>query len=457
MKKLFTPIKASLTILLLTIASACEDFVTVDSPQTTLSTATVFKDESTARAAVDRIYIEMMQYFQSFSSGATSLNNMGGLAADEFVNYNGFNDMAPFANNEITSVNINISSAWNQIYNLIYQANAVLTGLEKSSLTSSVKKPMEGEARFMRAYLHFLLACYWGDIPWITSTDYAINSKVDRTPAAEVLQNIITELLIAKEELLTESTQRIRPTKSAATALLARVYLYSNNFASAEQHSAEVINQFPLEDDLNGVFLISSTETIFQLQSIVPGFNTWDGDSYIIVSTPQNMALTNEFMDAFEPNDNRKAGWTNSYTEGTDTWNYPFKYKIRRLPDVTSEKTEYQVILRAGEQYLIRAEARANLNNLSGAADDLNTIRLRAGLSATIATTKNDLLLAIEQERRIELFSENGHRWLDLKRTNRLETVIRIVKPSFQSTDALFPIPQIERNRNSNLSQNPGY
>ncbi|NOS93033.1 MAG: RagB/SusD family nutrient uptake outer membrane protein [Cyclobacteriaceae bacterium] len=449
--------KICATAIAMLIVTACEDFVTIDPPQTTLSTTTVFNDEGTARAAVNRIYIDMMQYYQSFSSGGTSLNNMGGLAADEFDNFDTFNGMAQFASNEITPVNSNISTHWNQIYNLIYQANAVMAGLEKSSLTSTTKSKLEGEALFMHAYLHFLLVSYWNDVPWITTTDYVTNAKAERMPAAEVYQNIITELLLAKEKLPTESTQRIRPTKFAAAALLARAYLFTNNYTAAEQQATEVISQFPLESDLNNVFLIGSTETIFQLQSIIPGFNTWDGDAYIMVSTPQTVALSNGFMSAFEMNDARKLSWTNSYSEGAEIWFYPFKYKVRRLLNVNSEKTEYQVILRAGEQYLIRAEARANLSNLSGSLDDLNTIRTRAGLTSSLAATQAELLLAIEQERRIELFSENGHRWLDLKRTGRLDAVIGAIKPGWQSTDALFPIPQNERNRNSNLSQNPGY
>lgn len=458
MKKLFTPIKASLTILLLTIASACEDFVTVDSPQTTLSTETVFKDESTAFASVNRIYIDMMQYSGSFCAGIPSLNNMGGLAADELDNYSEFSEMAPFASNELTPLNSNLLSAWNQIYNLIYQTNSVLNGLNQSTtIDVSVKGQLAAEAKFMRAYFHSLLVSFWGDIPWIASTDYNINSRVSRSSSGEVLQNIITDLTEAKAGLPEFSEQRIRPTKAAATALLARIYLYMQNYSAAEAEANEVIAQVPLEQDLNNVFLIESPETIFQLQSVIPRINTWDGNTYILISTPRNFALKTSFVQAFESGDLRQQAWTRSYTSGSDTWYYPFKYKVRRLPDVNSTKTEFQVLLRVSEIYLIRAEARANLNNIIGASGDLNSIRLRAGLAPTVASDKNSMLLAIENERRFELFTENGHRWLDLKRTDRLNAVIGSLKLGWQSTDALFPIPQNERNRNTNLSQNPGY
>jgi starch-binding outer membrane protein, SusD/RagB family len=448
-----------LAIILFTVPTACRDFVTLDPPETTLSTATVFADEGTARAAVNRIYIEMTQSLSSFVSGETSFTNMGGLAADELANYNAFDQMEAFAVNEINPLNINIQSSWNQLYNLIYQTNSVLEGVEKSTgIGTDSKNQFLGEAKFMRAYLHFSLANFWGDVPWVSSTDYTTNAKASRTSIEVVYENIIKDLLDAKEKLTKETAIKIRPTRAAASALLARVYLYKQNYAAAEGQASEVLGQpFQLETDLTATFLINSRETIWHLQSIAPGFNTWDGDTFILVAPPSNVALSNTILNEFELNDNRKTNWINSYSDGNDTWYFPFKYKVRRLPEATSPKTEYQVMLRLAEQYLIRAEARANLNNLSGALEDINIIRSRAGLAQTSAATKEQLLAAIEQERRVELFAENAHRWLDLKRTNRLDAVIGPTKPQWQSTDALFPLPQGERNRNNNLSQNPGY
>jgi starch-binding outer membrane protein, SusD/RagB family len=66
-------------------------------------------------------------------------------------------------------------------------------------------------------------------------------------------------------------------------------------------------------------------------------------------------------------------------------------------------------------------------------------------------------MLEIEQQRRFELFSEWSHRWLDLKRTGRADVVLGGSKSGWQSTDALFPIPQQEIDRNRQLTQNQGY
>jgi hypothetical protein len=94
----------------------------------------------------------------------------------------------------------------------------------------------------------------------------------------------------------------------------------------------------------------------------------------------------------------------------------------------------------------------------SSAAADLNVIRNRAGLPNTTASTQEELILAIEHERRMELFAEWGHRFFDLKRNGRLDEVLGRIKPNWSSTDAVLPLPQSELLINQNLApQNPGY
>lgn len=116
------------------------------------------------------------------------------------------------------------------------------------------------------------------------------------------------------------------------------------------------------------------------------------------------------------------------------------------------------MVLRLAEQYLIRSEARAMQSNFEGALQDINQTRSRAGLTDVDLDNTAELLTAIEKERRIELFSEWGHRWLDLKRLNRADAVLSIFKASnWNSTDIFYPIPKSDLINNKSLIQNPGY
>ena len=119
------------------------------------------------------------------------------------------------------------------------------------------------------------------------------------------------------------------------------------------------------------------------------------------------------------------------------------------------------MVLRLAEQYLIRAEARAMQNNLQGAISDMDVIRQRAGIDLIAdidpGIDREALLDLILEERKKELFAEWGHRWLDLKRSGTVSAVLGPIKPLWQDTDALFPIPGEEREKNSNLTQNEGY
>jgi hypothetical protein len=128
------------------------------------------------------------------------------------------------------------------------------------------------------------------------------------------------------------------------------------------------------------------------------------------------------------------------------------KYLSFELPPL-----DHSTVLRLAEQYLIRAEARTQQNNIAGAQADVNVIRHRAGLGDTPANDKESLLTAIDQERKHELFNEWGHRWLDLKRTGRADAVLSAIKPQWKPTAVLFPIPESEIINNPALKQNPGY
>jgi hypothetical protein len=243
----------------------------------------------------------------------------------------------------------------------------------------------------------------------------------------------------------------------AASALLSKVYLYEGKNDLAQSEASKVINSgnYSLEPDLNNVFLTGSAETIWQLD--LP-FNkyTWEGQAFVPTSAHAvpKYILNPALYNSFEPGDLRVVNWVKTNTKGTNSYNYPYKYKNNVL---AANPAEGYVLLRLSEIYLIRAEAELSNGDLAGAANDLNVIRSRAGLSNTEASDGTSLFLAIQNERRHELFCEGGNRWFDLKRWNLATDILNIIKPSWKPNAQLYPIPVSQINADPNLAQNPGY
>lgn len=467
-------------MLMILVLSGCKKSVLVAPPATQLVSTSVFVNNITAAAAVTSIYDNMIKT-DGLSSGIYSLSLLNGLAADELKNYTPSNT----SNQQfyINALNSQSPYFWIEIYQEIYVANSVIEGLQTSTgVTPNIKNQLLGEAKFMRAFLHFYAVNLYGDVPLVITTDYHINNVIKRTPENDVYNQIKTDLKDAQnllsDKFLTPggstTTERVRPNKAAATALLARVYLYLGDWANAELQANAIINNtanYSLVTNLNQVFLENSSEAIWQLQSIRPGYNTFDGKMFILTSPPGSgsfsVALSSSLVNAFEAGDNRFNNWIGQYTSGAQTYFYPFKYKIGTV-NVSNPVTEYTMVLRLAEQYLIRAEARARQDNILGATGalmDLNMIRQRAGLANYPgATDKISVLAAILHERQVELFTEWGHRWFDLKRTGNLNSVMgspgNICQGkggTWRPNSALLPIPQSDILINPNLTQNPGY
>jgi len=441
--------------------SSCKKFVSIDPPQDQIVSATVFNDDKTATAAVVGMYSQMMGIGTgNLMTGALTI--YPGLSADEFYNVKSVTSYDPFAGNSLLKTNASVGSYfWRYPYSFIYQSNTCLEGLAASTgVSAAVKKQLMGECLFVRAYCYFYLTGLIGDVPLETTTNYQENAVAPRTAAAKVLQQVISDLDSAKN-LLTPAypvAGPLRPNKWAAVALQARAYLYQKSWAASEAAATAVIGSgmYSLVKDLNSVFLANSAEAIFQLKPVVYNANTAEGALFIPASatTVPTFTIPDYTLAAFEGGDQRKTAWIKSSTISGKTYYYPYKYKIRNGATVT----EYSMVERLAEQYLIRAEARAQQNNTAGAIADLDTIRVRAGLSLLPSTLNQAAcLLAVEQERRIELLAEWGHRWLDLRRTGRIDAVLGAEKANWVSYKALYPIPYAEIQKNVFLTQNFGY
>lgn len=457
------------------IFSSCKKLIEIPPPVGTITVSQVFATDDQATSAAAGMYYNMINSSQLFSSGSMTI--YGGLSADEFTIFNQTNLSAvPFQRNSLTSINgVVAGEFWNAAYSTLYSANAIIDGLSSSNgVHLAVKNELIGEAEFVRAFCNFYLTNLFGDIPLVTTINWQKTNLLPRTKQAIVYQAIITDLLDAQTRLNSDYSawngQRIIPTKWAAAALLARVYLYTGDYKNAEIQSSLVIGNsslFSLLPDLNQVFLINSNEAIWQLQqnNNTNSLNATPEGARILRDNSSQapfIFLSNHLLGTFENNDKRKLAWTDTLTYLGQIYSIPYKYKVGPAEEVPGGPyTEYYMVLRLAEQYLIRAEAEANGagNGLSGAVSDLNVIRNRAGLPNY--SNNNDrisILTAISHENEVEYFSEWGHRWLDLKRSGLATTVLSADKGFVVPQNSLlYPIPNVELITDHYLTQNPGY
>lgn len=448
------------SFMVLVVTTACENFVEVDTPKNQLTGVVVFEDRNTANAAVSDIFAKLRDNgLITGTSLGTSVNL--GLYSDELLYYGTADEnVSHIFNNSLMASNPTARQFWNDGYHQIYCANAVIEGCQQSvTLSQSDKNLFIGEALFIRALVHFYLVNLFNDVPYITTTDYQQNSLATRISKTQVYEQVVSDLLQAVE-LLPQSyltPERVRPNKATAKALLARVFLYQENWLLAETMATEVIDNpdYIWEPDLDRIFLKESTATIWQFAPKLSGNNADEASVFIFASGPPPfVGLNPNLVTAFEPTDLRKSHWINTITDGTNTWYHACKYKQNTN---TGTSLEYSVIFRLAEQYLIRAEARLKQGNEIGAKSDVNLIRNTAGLPDTPATTEASLFDEIMAQRRLEFFTEYGHRFFDLKRTGRLNTELSPNKPGWNTTDAHWPIPETELLANPNMTQNPGY
>jgi hypothetical protein len=455
--------KKMIAVCLLFFCFACKKWATVPPPVTQLGSARIFTDSVTASAAVAGIYDDMISNFSSLCGG--ELTALAGLQADEFENFSVDPDQAEYAHNTLRASNTSLKDFWGSGYRHIYAANAIIEGLNHSNaLPPSVKNQLLGEAKLVRGFCHFYLALYFGHIPFLDTTDYAINQMATQESREMIFEKISRDLSEASALLSFNNDfsggEKARPNRWAALALLARVKLYTGDWAGAEEASTQVIGSglYELEGNLDQVFLKNSSEAIWQLAPVTPQMNTWEGNFFILHGEPATsrgqVALYPTLVGSFETGDERRLAWMDSVITATATYYFPYKYKVQ----TGTALTEYQMVLRLAEQYLIRAEARAMQMNTAGATGDLNMIRHRAGLSdLSAAQSQDECLQAVDNECRHELFCEWGHRWFDLVRRGEAQSILSALKPNWQNTDTLAPIPLTEIQNDQNLRQNPGY
>lgn len=479
---------AMIVVLLAVSITSCKKLVDVSAPATSVTGGSVYATDATAIAVLSGIYANVISVSPSSVGSIPSISLYAGLSADEFTLWTGVLSQnlqaAAYYQNKLSASLGYGSEFWSVIYPYIFSCNAAIEGISSSTgLSPSIKQQLLGESKFMRAFFYFYLVNMYNGVPLAMTSDYKINSLLARSSSNQIYQQILADLHDAAKllssnyldaTLLSSSSDRVRPTSWAAIALLARAYLYTGNWAGADSASSVLINNTSMFNlsPLDTVFLrssLSNREAIWQFQPVTTNpRNTWDGIVFII--PPGGPGTTGNFgayirdtlINAFENGDLRKTHWIGKITISGTTYYYPFKYKVSST-SISIPVTEHYMLLRLGEQYLIRAEARANKGDVAGAQTDLNVIRRRAGLPDTNALAKAEILSSILHERQVELFAELGHRWFDLKRTSGVDANMAMVTPQksggfpWNSYQQWYPVLATDIQVDPNLQQNAGY
>jgi hypothetical protein len=468
-------IKYTVLIVVMIWTMGCKKYMQIPLPTDTISGSAAYANDNAASAVISGIYSKLLN--MRMLEGQYGIPCSSSLYADDMIATNAPAGLSAFQQAfYMDAATESISGAyWSQLYSQIYVANVAIENIRNN--TNLLKRDQWlGEALFLRAFMYFYITNLFGTAPMALSSDYYINNQLGRGAQSDIYTQIIKDLKEAQTLLPTEylngdglvTTDRGRPNKYAVTALLARVYLYMKDWMNAEAQANTIINSsntFTLEAPGN-VFLKDSKEMIWGLAPIAyvvsDAFDflmepDWDPAMHLVDAT-----LSASLVNSFEANDVRYSNWVGKSTAGTPARDYyfPKKYKTK----ISSTYNEYLVVFRLAEQYLVRAEARAQQDNVTGtnsAASDVNMIRSRAGLPPTAAATKTSMLNAIMNERRVELFTEMGHRYFDLKRTGALDNVMGVAAPqkggSWSTWKQYWPIPKSDILANPNLTQTPGY
>jgi hypothetical protein len=467
--------------LMLISLPGCRKYLEVPLPISSIAGSTVFDNDYTAGGAVNSIFYAM--YNRGNFDGVTSVGYLTGVYGDEFRSYVPTPVAQALYVNAVSSTLGGVITHWTNLYSQLYAVNLAIEGLTPAT-NLKYRDQLLGEAYFLRGLLYFYLTNMYGEVALVLGSDYLHNNGLGRSPQAEVYKQIVADLQQAQSLLTAQyrdgnglvTTGRGRPNRAAVSALLARVYLYMQDWKNASAQADNVIADgatYKLGSPAQ-TFLVNSNEIIWGLipaSTLSFSYLAKDVRAYILPKgkTPLaaliSVSLSDSLVNAFEAGDLRYTNWVGidsvpaSGSTPAAIYYFAYKYKANGTYSAAQESV---VMLRLAELYLIRAEARAQQGDVAGALADLNVIRTRARLAASTATTQAAVLSAVQKERRIELFAENGNRFFDLRRTGQLDALMTKLTPLkgggvWASFKAWWPIPSTDIENNPRLEQTPGY
>jgi hypothetical protein len=311
------------------------------------------------------------------------------------------------------------STDWNAPYQRVAYCNQVLEGLDKINPDNGSDRDwwnaLKGNALFQRARSFFELAQVyappytvavspgnWG-IPLRLGTD--INVPSVRSTVHQTYDQVIADLMAAKDLLPQTPLYKTRPSRPAALALLARVYLAMEAYGPAYMYADSCLQQ------TNGLLDYNALKSSDPFP--VPLFN----DEVIFHSTLVKWGniifdtmIDSSLYALYDAGDLRRSVYFNC-TSSTILFKGSYYHGFILFSGLATD-----------ELYLIHAECNARMGRTTAAMNDINMLLAKryktGGFVPMVAVDSADALSKVLQERRKELLLR-GLRWTDLRRLNR--------------------------------------
>lgn len=396
-----------------------------------------------------------------------------------------------------TPENRMILASWRYCFQGISKVNSVIFQVNESNLTEEQKNAVNIELRGIRAYYYYILLDMFGNVPIVTN--YEVAELPANSSRIEVFEFVESELKDIVTELPSAPIYG-KFTQNVANALLGRLYLNAEVFTGNPRwqdciDACDKVTDYILEPNYFTNFLIQnevSKENIFAIPydsksgtkgNYLQSMTVHDYQKFAISPTgnypgsPNGLLSQPGLYSSFDDNDLRKKsllegpqinigtgevillddGSPLDYTEEIGDINAAKPnegvrmYKYERKEGEGWERDHDWVVIRYSEILMMKAESYVRMGNTGMAVPLVQQVRSRAGLPAPGVIDLNFINNELKYE-----FVYEGHRRTDNIRFGDFFQPWwnKGATPAFRG---IFPIPQSELEKNTNLVQNPGY
>lgn len=465
-------------IIMTSIPFGCAKIELDENPPSLLSPDSFYTTESEFQAALAGTFRTLYTGYTGFdygyplilTSGAEDVRSDAGIFID-------MDRLTPSSSDQ------SVLNVWRQLYQSIANANAIIGNLKNAqNISEDALNEIEGQAKFIRAFSFFYLVRWFGEVQLTTFENQNDVENLKQASLSEIYESIIQNLKDAEMKLPVAFAEKGRPTKGAAKALLAKVYLTmtgwpledSSKYALARDKAAEVMDgTYSLEPNFADLWKeenkLTNKEFIFAFYGSIAAGGVSGSHMHVASRFWGNgeggwgdFYSEERFFNIFPDGPRKEATFTTTFADGT-TWEeagvQPYMAKYRDAGNTVGNNGEgFNVLLRYADVLLIYAEA-ANMSEggpSQAAYDAVNAVRERAGLlDLTSGMSQSNFDSAVLAERNWELAFELN-RWFDLVRKKLVVQVNKDVHPNVTENNRLLPKPSTELIPGV-LEQNPGY